>query len=330
MASKNKTESPLAISSLAIAAGLIADRLIKEPPNAFHPVAWFGTAMTKLEEKLWSDRKTNGALYCLVGAGGGYMAGWCLQKITRQGLWQQVATQSVAVFFAVAGGSLRDIAAQVEKHLEAEDLEAARQTVSMLVGRNTSEFGESEIAAAAIESVAENTVDALVAPVFWALVAQSPGVLAYRAINTMDAMVGHRSKRYANFGTAAARCDDVANFLPARFCGLLFAAQNPLKATTVWEAVTRQARLHPSPNSGVSEAAMAVLCDIELGGRWQSGDRVENRPKLGFGARPDRADIAKANRVSQLSEQTLLAMSLAIAAVAVATKHRCFIPKRMI
>ena len=166
-----------------------------------------------------------------------------------------------------------------------------------------------------VESVAENTVDALVAPAFWAAVCGAPGALGYRAVNTLDAMVGHRSTRYLAYGWASARLDDVANYLPARLTAALVAGVRPGRAAAVWRAVRSQAPAHPSPNAGVAEAAFAAALGVRLGGRNRYGDRVEHRPWLGQGRPAARADIRPAVRLSD-DVSWLLTVILATAGLA--------------
>jgi len=149
-----------------------------------------------------------------------------------------------------------------------------------------------------VESVAENTVDALVAPAFWAAICGAPGALGYRAVNTLDAMVGHRSTRYRSYGWASARLDDVAGYLPARLTAVLVAGVRPGRAAAIGRAVNRQAPGHPSPNAGVAEAAFAAALGLRLGGCNRYGDRVEHRPWLGQGRPPARSDIQPAVRLS--------------------------------
>ena len=149
-----------------------------------------------------------------------------------------------------------------------------------------------------MESVAENTVDAVVAPALWALAAGAAGALGYRAVNTMDAMVGHRSHRYLAYGWASARADDLAGWVPARVTAALVAAVRPAGAGAVWRAVRRDAPAHPSPNAGVAEAAFAAALGLRLGGFNRYGERVELRPPLGSGRPPEPADIARAVRLS--------------------------------
>ena len=157
---------------------------------------------------------------------------------------------------------------------------------------------ENEMARAVVESVAENTVDAVVAPAFWAAVGGAPGALGYRAVNTMDAMVGHRSPRYQAYGWASARLDDAAGYLPARLTAALVAGVRPGRAADIWRAVRSQAPAHPSPNAGVAEAAFAAALGLRLGGCNRYGERVEHRPWLGQGRPATRSDIQPAVRLS--------------------------------
>src|SRR5690606_37970962 len=155
------------------------------------------------------------------------------------------------------------------------DLDGARAALPALVGRNPDELDDRGVARAVVESVAENTADAVVAPALWAVLGGASGVLAHRAINTMDAMVGHRDERYSLYVRAAARLDDGAAWVPARVTAALVAACRPSVARDVWTAVRRDAPAHPSPNSGVAEAAFAAALGLRLGGESRYGDRAE-------------------------------------------------------
>ena len=194
--------SYLGARCLGAAVGLLVDRFVGEPPNAAHPVVWFGRAMQRTEAALWADRRAAGIGYAAIGTGLGAVAG----RLGR--------STATVVAITVAGRQLRSTAERIGQAADAGDIERARAELPALVGRDPSELDAPGIAAAVIESLAENSVDAVIAPVFWAVVAGAPGAAIYRAINTMDAMVGHRNTRYRNFGWAAARIDDAANYLP--------------------------------------------------------------------------------------------------------------------
>ena len=266
----------------AVGLGLLADALVGEPPVTPHPVAAFGTAMDAVERRLYADTRRAGTAHAAVGLAIGVGAGLL------------VGQTAAAVYLAVAARSLREAADAVGAALAVGDLEEARRRLPSLVGRDPSELDEGEIARAVVESLAENTVDAVVAPCLWAVAAGAPGALAYRAVNTLDAMVGHRSPRYERFGWASARADDVANWIPARVTAALVAAVRPERARAVWRAVRQDAPAHPSPNSGVAEAAWAAALGVRLGGTNRYGTRVETRPARGAGPAPGATDIARA------------------------------------
>lgn len=286
---------PLARRCGAVAAGLLLDRLAGEPPAQSHPVAWFGRLMERLEERIRSDSRARGIGYVTVGVVVGILAGRLVRSVTT------------AVALTVAGRELRRVAAGVGEAAAGRDLARARSELPALVGRDPSDLDASGVAAAVIESVAENSVDAVVAPAFWAVVAGAPGAIAYRAINTMDAMVGHRNDRYRRFGWAAARLDDIANYLPARIFAALVAAVVPERAREVLVTVRRDAPAHPSPNAGVAEAAMAAALGRQLGGPLRYGPTTENRPLLGNGPRPAPADVAEAVHIADRVERILVA-----------------------
>lgn len=301
--------------AVGVALGLLLDRVLGEPPDAWHPVAWFGTAMGRVERVLYADRRLPGVAYTLAGVGLG--AGSCLlvRGATRaagvSGGRRADAAVTLAVAVACAGRLLRHTSRDIEDLLLAGDLAGARERLPWLVGRDPSGLDGSGVAAAVVESLGENTVDAVVAPVFWALVAGAPGVLAHRAVNTMDAMVGHRSERYARFGWASARLDDVLAWIPARLFAMLVAAVQPDRAREVVSVVRRDAGAHPSPNAGVAESAVAGALGVELGGPLRYGDRVEGRPTLGDGPRPEPATITRARRLVDRVELAVVGGSLA-------------------
>jgi len=278
----------------AVAAGLLGDRFLGEPPAAAHPVAWFGTLMGQVETVVYDDARVRGAVYALSGAAVGVAAGALLRNT------------AAGVGVAVAGRDLRRRALSVRDALERDDLAQARALLPALVGRDPSALDASGIAAAVVESVAENSVDAVVAPTLWALAAGAPGALGYRAVNTMDAMVGHHSPRYERFGLWSARADDIANYAPARITALLVAAVRLRRASRVWHAVRDDSGAHPSPNAGVAEAAFAAALGVQLGGTLRYGDRVEHRPLLGAGPRPAPADIVRAVRLADDIELLLV------------------------
>ncbi len=255
--------------------------------------------MQRFEKLIWKDERPAGVIYAGVGMGLSIVFGRLARSTTA------------VVALAAAGRELRRVAGEIGALTVAGDLDGARRLLPALVGRDPSELDESGVAAAVIESLAENTVDAVVAPAMWGLIGGAPGAAVYRAINTMDAMVGHRSPRYERFGWAAARLDDIANYLPARLFAILVAAVVPARAGAIRTAVLADAPAHPSPNAGVAEAAVAAALGREVGGSLRYGERHENRPRLGRGPRPLPEDIETAIRLVEKTERLLVGTLLA-------------------
>jgi adenosylcobinamide-phosphate synthase len=283
---------------------LAADAVFGEPPLHPHPVALFGAVMRAGERNLYAPTGRAGLAHAALGVAVGAAAGATMPA-------------ALAAYLAVAGRSLGSTALEVADALGDDDLERARSLLPSLVGRDPSGLDAKEVARATVESVAENTVDALVAPALWAAVAGGPGALGYRALNTLDAMVGHHNERYEQFGWASARLDDLANWVPARVTASLVALVRPRRAATVWSVVRRHAAAHPSPNAGVAEAAFAAALGLRLGGESRYGDRVELRPPLGDGRPAEPADIGAAVR---LSRQIGVALAVGLAGVGVARR----------
>lgn len=294
----------LAGNCAATAAGLLADRTWGEPPSALHPVARFGQLMTLAEQRVYAPRRAAGAAYAAFGVGAAVLAA-------------RAVPTAGAVALSAAGRELRRAARGVGDALRCDDLVAARELLPSLVGRDPLALDRRGIAAAVVESLAENTVDAVVAPAWWAALAGARGAFVHRAVNTMDAMVGHRSLRFERFGTAAARLDDAAAWLPARITVALVLAARPRARAAVWRAVRVDAPAHPSPNAGVAEAAFAGALGVELGGPVRYGVRDEDRPRLGRGPRPDVDDIDAAIRLADDVERLLVGVLAVVAAVAV-------------
>jgi adenosylcobinamide-phosphate synthase len=288
-------------TAAGLALGAAADLLLADPRRG-HPVAGFGRLASALERRLWRDSRAAGAGYALglVGAAAGL--GVALDAATRRRPALRALVTAAATWTVLGGTSLGRAAATLQGHLADGDLSAARAALPTLAGRDPSGLGEGELARATIESVAENTADAAVGPLVWGTVAGLPGLLAYRAANTLDAMVGHRSPRYARFGWAAARLDDVAGWPGARLTAALTVACAPAARASAAGALRtwlRDGAAHPSPNAGRCEAAMAGALGVRLGGRNVYGSRTEERPVLGTGRAPAAGDIGRAVRLSR-------------------------------
>jgi adenosylcobinamide-phosphate synthase len=286
----------------------MADTVLGEPPSAWHPVRLFGVTMERVERALYRDARFAGVAHVAVGAVLGVGAGAAL------------GSTATATYVAVAGRALRHEASVIGEALEASDLERARVRLPSLVGRDATALDADEVARAVVESVAENTVDAVVAPAWWAAVAGAPGALGYRAINTLDAMVGYKDERYRRFGWASARLDDVAAYVPARLTAALVALVRPREAGAVWRAVRTQAGSHPSPNAGVAEAAFAAALGLRLGGLNRYGTTTERRPTLGNGRGPHPADIFRAVTLSKQVSNALVGLLGAAGALALARR----------
>ncbi|MGW5238425.1 cobalamin biosynthesis protein [Monashia sp. NPDC004114] len=288
--------------ALGLALGWAADQVVGDP-RRWHPVAGFGSAATTLERRTYAARRAPGVAHValLVGAASGL--GVLAERATRRHGVAHTLLTAAATWAVLGGRSLTREAEAVDAQLAAGDLAAARVQVRNLVGRDTGSLDADGVARACIESVAENTSDAVVAPLLWGGLLGIPGLLGYRAVNTLDAMVGHRSPRYAEFGWAAARLDDVANWVPARVtAGLALAAgwtRGPSRTREGWNAVRRDAPAHPSPNGGVVESAFAGVLGVTLGGTNVYDGRSEDRGTLGTGPAATSADIRAATRLAR-------------------------------
>lgn len=300
--------TPLSGRFLGLTAGFAADRVLGDPAR-WHPVAGFGRAAADLERLTYADRRSAGAVHVAILVGATTAVG-----VRRTG---PVAT-AVATWAVLGGRSLDREAAAVQAHLAAGDLPAARQRLTHLVGRDTSRLDEAGVARAVIESLAENTSDAVVAPLVWGAVAGVPGLLAHRATNTLDAMIGHRNERYERYGWAAARLDDLLNLPGARLTAALTVVLGDDRRAA-WRTWRRDAGGHPSPNAGPVEAAFAGALGLRLGGVNAYGGRTEDRQLLGDGRAPDRHDITRARR---LARRVGIGALAAIAPIALRRRRR--------
>ncbi|MFE2509029.1 cobalamin biosynthesis protein [Streptomyces naganishii] len=317
------------------AAGLLGDLLLGDPRRG-HPVAVFGRAAGAVERVLWRDHRGWGALHTALCAGGAVALGAAasraaralsaspgavrsLQASTARALpasaapsspaspansspalpVASVALTAVATWAVVGGTSLAREARAIGRALEAGDVEAARARLPHLCGRDPQALDADGIARAVVESVAENTSDAVVGALVWGAVAGVPGLLGFRAVNTLDAMVGHKSPRHRRYGWASARLDDLAGWPGARLTALAaaVAGPDPRGAVRAWRA---DAAKHPSPNAGPVEASFAGALGVRLGGTLSYGGRVEHRPVLNAAGRAVRVgDVERAVRLSR-------------------------------
>ncbi len=298
--------------AVGLTAGFAADRLFGDP-DAGHPVAWFGRIAERVEHRLWADDVARGVAHTAVLVGGSGLVGVAIARVARSHPLLDAAATAAVTWTVLGGRTLGREAAAVRDLLAADDLPGARQRLTHLVGRQTSTLDAAEVSRAAVESVAENTSDAVVAPLLAGAVAGIPGLVVYRAANTLDAMVGHTDERHLRFGRASARLDDLLNLVPARVSALLAALLAPLvggntgRAIEVWR---RDARYHPSPNAGPVEAAFAGALGVRLGGVNTYRDRVEDRHTLGDGRPAAPADITRSVRLAELVGTAALGLAV--------------------
>ena len=285
-----------------------------------HPVTWLGRVIAALDARLnrgeqgETARLRAGAVTVALVVAAAALPALALQAALPAG-WLGIALGGVLAWPLVAARSLHAHVAAVARPLQAGDTEGARAAVGMIVGRDPAQLDAAGIARAALESLAENASDGVVAPLFWGALLGLPGIAAYKAINTLDSMIGHRTPRHAAFGRVAARLDDAANLIPARLTGLLIAlaSGHPRRALRV---MARDARRHRSPNAGWPEAAMAGALGVRLSGPRLYAARVADEPWLNAGApdpAPDdvRRGLAVYVRAMALAAAALMGLALA-------------------
>lgn len=289
--------------AVGIALGVLVDAVVGDPRRG-HPVAAFGRWATALERAGYAPSRVRGVGYTSVAVLGPVLVGVIAERATARRPVGRVVMTALATWVALGGRSLAMEGNAVAMALEQGDLPAARERLTHLCARDPAELSMAELARATVESMAENTSDAAVAAVFWAAVAGIPGVLGYRAVNTLDAMVGYRSARYLEFGWASARLDDLANLMPARLTGMLTVVCAPLvggSASAAWRVLRRDGDQHPSPNAGHCEAAVAGALGVQLGGTNVYSGRSEGRSLVGTGGRtPGVADVRRAARLGRV------------------------------
>ena len=276
---------------LAMAYG--ADLVLGDPRWLPHPVRAMGAAIAAGERLLrraipWE--RAAGMVLVVMIIGGSYATAWWLTHAAAQ--WSGFAGVGVSVFLLFTCLSTRDLAVEsraVRRALERRDMRAAQKQVSRIVGRDTARLDEPDIVRATVETIAESTLDGIISPLFYFVLGGVPLAIAYKAINTLDSMIGHRSARYITFGWAAAKFDTAANWIPARLCAPFFAAAAWLcryRMSAAWRCAWRDGYGGPVPNAGIPEAAMAGALGIRLGGvNWYEGRAVE-MPSMGEPRRP--------------------------------------------
>ena len=310
-------------SPAALALGFALDLLCGDPHGFPHIVvfagkliAWGETILRPLFPPAKRGERAAGALLVfIVTAVCTALPVLLLRLLYARSFWGGLAAESFFCYQLLAARALCDESRTVAAALEAGDLGSARHWLSMIVGRDTDLLDETGVVKAAVETVAENTADGVVAPLFWIGLFGVPGGCFYKAVNTMDSMIGYKNERYRWFGTAAARLDDLVNFVPARLAGLLMVAAAGLcrfDAANAWRIFRRDRLRHASPNSAHAEAACAGALRVQLAGPASYGGQVEDKPFLGDPLRPvEIADIARSHKL--LFATAALAFLLALA-----------------
>lgn len=291
----------------AILIGWTADKLLGDPERLPHPVVLFGKLIAAGERRLnhGKRRRMKGAALAvtLIAATFGATAGLiALAGMASPAL--RTAVEAVMIFYCLAGTTLIREVKGVFAALDVST-EQGRKQVARIVGRDTSQLTDNEIRKAALETLAENLSDGVIAPMFWLLLLGVPGMAAYKMINTLDSMIGYRTERYKRFGTAAARIDDAANYIPARLTALLMIAV--AGKPELLKFVARNGKRHASPNSGYPEAALAGILNCRFGGGHYYFNEYFDKPFIGDNDRQlTKNDLRKAVTVNTLAEAVML------------------------
>jgi adenosylcobinamide-phosphate synthase len=299
---------------LPLLLGYLLDLIFGDPERLPHPIVWFGKMISWGEHRLnrGRHRMAKGAVMSVVYILLVFFVLWGLIRIFPNTiLWCVLNT--IIIFYCLAGTTLIREVRNVFLALD-ESLEAGRKQVARIVGRDTSELTAQEVRTAALETLAENLSDGVIAPLFWLAVLGVPGMVAYKMVNTLDSMIGYRTERYKDFGCWAARIDDIANYIPARLTAVLMviASGKPSLLKFVW----RNGRKHASPNSGYPEAALAGALDCRFGGPHYYFGELFDKPFIGENDRPlTTADMHKAVRINRIAEVMMIALVIVVVGV---------------
>ena len=287
----------VAIMSLLV--GWLLDLLFGDPARLPHPVVWFGKAIAFFEHRLnkGSHRKLKGALIAVFLIAATYAVGLILNS-------QFPILNFLVVFYCLAGTTLIREVREVFRAVD-RSLEEGRKQVARIVGRDTSELSAQEVRTAALETLAENLSDGVIAPLFWFAILGVPGMLAYKMVNTLDSMIGYKTERYKDFGCWAAHIDDIANYIPARLTALLMVLPHAILnfKFSIFNFVRKNGRHHASPNSGYPEAALAGSLNCRFGGPHYYFGQLFPKPYIGENERLlTTEDMKKAVRINRTAE----------------------------
>ena len=290
-------------SLLSFIIGWLLDLTLGDPARLPHPVVWFGKAISACEHHLnkGSHRKLKGALTAIILIAIVFVATWLLRHLLLPlppyGL---ILLDAVIIFYCLAGTTLIREVREVFLALD-RSLDEGRRQVARIVGRDTSELSAQEVRTAALETLAENLSDGVIAPLFWLALLGTPGMLAYKMVNTLDSMIGYKTERYRAFGCWAAHIDDVANWIPARLTAFLMVVASGRLA--LLRFVAQNGRNHASPNSGYPEAALAGILDCRFGGPHYYFGQLFEKPYIGDNPRElNTGDMKKAVRINRTAE----------------------------
>ena len=303
------------INPIALLIGWLMDLVFGDPERLPHPIVWFGRMIAFGEKRLnkGSHRKLKGAvmsigLILLV-----FAITWLIRHALQISLLTPLSTllviafDAIVVFYCLAGTTLIREVREVFLALD-RSLDEGRAQVARIVGRDTSELSAQEVRTAALETLAENLSDGVIAPLFWLAILGTPGMLAYKMVNTLDSMIAYHTERYLQFGCVAAHIDDAANYIPARLTAMLMGGK-------LW-FVRKYARNHASPNSGYPEAALASILNCRFGGPHKYFGEVFDKPYIGHNDRLlTTADMKTAIRVNRIAEILMVALLLAISII---------------
>lgn len=298
-------------SIIPVIVGWLADKLLGDPERLPHPVVLFGKLIACGERRLnrGGHRRLKGALLTIALVALAYAATFgILAAAAGVSPWLKIPVEAVLIFYCLAGTTLIKEVKGVFRALDVS-LEEGRKQVARIVGRDTSQLSDNDVRKAALETLAENLNDGVVAPLFWLLLLGTPGMVAYKMINTLDSMIGYRTERYRRFGTFAARLDDAANYVPARLTALLMvlAAAKPRLVAFV----ARNGKRHASPNSGYPESALAGILDCRFGGGHYYFNEYIDKPFIGENDRKlTSADMKTAVKINLITE--FVAVSLIV------------------